>query len=309
MCSSTAAVAIILAASATLAFSEPFRPVYRIAAGDRHSLFLRSDGTAWATGSNAFGQLGDGSRIDRHTPVQVLLNGVQDVGAGWRQSLFRGAGGVFAAGSVTNSERPVASSIADVRSGVQTVVPGWDGNVFLRSDGRVSAVSPMDVEKGHSPQFLPISGVRSIAAGWRFLLLLRVDGTVWAVGFNGNGRFGDGSTIDRLRPVQVQVRNVQSIAAGDHHSLFLTGDGNVHAAGYNGNGQLGDGTTTERYSPVRVPLAGVQSIAAGSRHSLFLLEDGTVHSAGDNAYGQLGDGSTSNRHFPVQVPSERWKPA
>jgi len=303
-----AIVPAVLLSILALSVSEPFRPVYLIAAGDRHSLFLRSDGTAWATGSNAFGQLGDGSQTDRQTPVQVLLTGVQDIGASWRQSLFRVAGGVFAAGHTANSAQPVASSNADVRSDVRTVVPGWDGNVVLQSDGRVRAVSPMDVG-GRSGQILPISNVRSIAAGWRFLLLLRGDGTVWALGFNGNGRFGDGSTVDRLRPVQVQVRNVQSIVAGDHHSLFLTRGGDVYAAGFNGQGQLSDGTTTDRHSPVRVPLAAVQSIAAGSRHSLFLLRDGSVHAAGDNAYGQLGDGTAINRYSPVQIPSARWRPA
>jgi alpha-tubulin suppressor-like RCC1 family protein len=36
-----------------------------------HSLFLRSNGTAWACGANTYGQLGDGSSTNRSTPVQV----------------------------------------------------------------------------------------------------------------------------------------------------------------------------------------------------------------------------------------------
>ena len=35
--------------------------VKSIAAGDRHSMVLKNNGDVWATGSNKFGQLGDGT--------------------------------------------------------------------------------------------------------------------------------------------------------------------------------------------------------------------------------------------------------
>jgi alpha-tubulin suppressor-like RCC1 family protein len=36
-----------------------------------HALALRSDGSVWSWGNNAAGQLGDGSTLDRFTPVPV----------------------------------------------------------------------------------------------------------------------------------------------------------------------------------------------------------------------------------------------
>jgi alpha-tubulin suppressor-like RCC1 family protein len=42
-----------------------------IAAGDNHTLALRSDGTIWAFGDNSNGQLGDGSGATTNFPVQV----------------------------------------------------------------------------------------------------------------------------------------------------------------------------------------------------------------------------------------------
>jgi len=42
-----------------------------IAAGGGHSLALKEDGTLWAWGANFYGQLGDGTTIDKYTPVQI----------------------------------------------------------------------------------------------------------------------------------------------------------------------------------------------------------------------------------------------
>src|ERR1700730_9041732 len=43
-----------------------------IAAGERHSLAVDSTGATWAGGTNLSGQLGDGTRTDRHVPVRVV---------------------------------------------------------------------------------------------------------------------------------------------------------------------------------------------------------------------------------------------
>ncbi|MEP7265101.1 MAG: T9SS type A sorting domain-containing protein, partial [Bacteroidota bacterium] len=45
--------------------------VNAIAPGWNHTLFLKTDGTVWACGYNQFGELGDGTIIDKSTPVQV----------------------------------------------------------------------------------------------------------------------------------------------------------------------------------------------------------------------------------------------
>ena len=58
-----------------------------IAAGENHSLSLRSDGTVWAWGDNSNGQLGDGTTTARWTPVQVnTLTGAQGITAGYQDT-------------------------------------------------------------------------------------------------------------------------------------------------------------------------------------------------------------------------------
>jgi alpha-tubulin suppressor-like RCC1 family protein len=62
--------------------------VSTVAAGGSHSLALKTDGTVWAWGSNAYGQLGDGTTIDRTSPVQVAgLSSVVSIAAGGDHSL------------------------------------------------------------------------------------------------------------------------------------------------------------------------------------------------------------------------------
>ena len=56
-------------------------------------MFVKNDGSLWAMGRNAYGQLGDDTTSDRHSPVQVLSSGVADVSAGDSHTLIRMADG------------------------------------------------------------------------------------------------------------------------------------------------------------------------------------------------------------------------
>ncbi len=47
---------------------ETLRPA--ISGGDHHTVGLKSDGTLWAWGLNGKGSLGDGTNVDKTTPIQ-----------------------------------------------------------------------------------------------------------------------------------------------------------------------------------------------------------------------------------------------
>jgi alpha-tubulin suppressor-like RCC1 family protein/endo-1,4-beta-mannosidase len=63
-------------------------PVVEVDAGDAHTLALAADGSVWAWGWNADGELGDGSTTDRSTPAAVAgVGSAVDVSAGGHHSL------------------------------------------------------------------------------------------------------------------------------------------------------------------------------------------------------------------------------
>ena len=253
----------------------PAEPEGSVAGGGGHSLALREDGTVWAWGENAVGQLGDGTSTSRSEPVQVVgLSSVRSVtaGLGEHSLAVREDGSVWA----------------------------WGGNAWGElGDGS----SGVDAHREVPVQVVGLTNVRSVAAGGFHSLAVREDGTVWAWGKNDSGQLGDGSTVDRSSPVQVAgLANVRSVAAGGRHSLALLEDGSVWAWGDNGFGQLGDGGTTSRSSAQQVVgLSGVRTVMAGFFHALAVLEDGSVWAFGANWNGQLGDGGTTARSTPAPV--------
>ncbi|QRN95880.1 hypothetical protein JRI60_43695 [Archangium violaceum] len=167
----------------------------------------------------------------------------------------------------------------------------WIGVLMVVGCGQPTDESGEQALMG-APLWAAQSRVR-LAAGGSHSLSLRPDGTVWAVGANGLGQLGDGTTSNHSAPVQVQgLSGVVAVAAGSSHSFEVRSDSTVWAWGDNSHGQLGDGTTSNRSVPVQVQgLSGVVAVAAGSHHSLAVRSDGTVWAWGYNSDGQLGNGA------------------
>lgn len=248
--------------------------IVQVAAGNDHGLALRTDGTVWAWGRNDHGELGDGTQLERCTPVQVMgLTGVIAVSAGVQYSLaLRSDGTVWAWGS---------GKYGQLGNGVTSL----------------AQLTPVQVTGlGHITQ---------ISAGAAFGEALRSDGTVWAWGYNADGELGNGTYVNSSVPVQVKgLSQVTRINAGGDRLASLavstssTGATTVWAWGENKSGELGDGTVASRSTPEQVTgisVPGIAGMSLGKGFDLVLGTDGSVWAWGTDVSSQLGI-------WPLQAP-------
>ena len=238
------------------------------------SLGLRTDGTAWAWGCNNTGVLGDGTTVDRSSPVSVV-GGFTD----WCQVSL---GNLHSLGLRTNG-----------------TAWAWGYNNFgqLGDGTTVSKSSPVSVVGGFTDWCQVSAGGSSVG--------LRTNGTAWAWGCNNFGQLGDGTTVSKSSPVSVigGFTNWCQVSAGGCHNLGVRTNGTAWAWGNNTCGRLGDGTTVANSSPVSV-IGGFTDwcqVSAGVSHSLGLRTNGTAWAWGTNASGQLGAGTAVTKSSPVSV--------
>jgi alpha-tubulin suppressor-like RCC1 family protein len=303
----------------------PLRGV--LAAGGAHSLALDADGTLWAWGHNAVGQLGDGTTRNRSQPVKAVgLGKVKAVEAGPGHSLALAEDGTVWAWGANDYGQLGQDPYGTMSNPTPTQVPGLTGvvavatgeghSLALRADGTVWAWGansdgqlgqPVSYEPNPMPAQVPdLTDVVAIAADRLHTLALRADGTVWAWGNNSRGELGRPPNFEpNPTPAQVpELTGAVAISAGLTHALALRSDGTVWAWGDNSSGERGQPPYDElTSSPTQVPgLTDVVAVAAGSSFSLALRADGTVSAWGFNALFQLGDGTRLDRYTPQQVP-------
>jgi alpha-tubulin suppressor-like RCC1 family protein len=236
-----------------------------VGAGKYHSVYLMPDGKAMASGDNSKGQLGDGTYVDKSTPVYVKRNATTDL---------------------TN---------------IKAVYAGGDHTIFLLNDGKVFVTGDNNNgqlgigDEGYKDVnyvFEILTNVKSVSAGTYHSMFLLKDGTVKACGKNSSGQLGDGTKTQRFSLVDVKLSadvkltNVKKISCGTFHTMFLLNDGTVMACGNNNNGQLGDSTTIERLNPVFVKegsgknITNIKRVACGTYHTVFLKNNGNAFGCG-----------------------------
>jgi len=290
------------------------------ATNSEHGLALNTTGTVQTWGSNASGQLGDGTTISRSTPIAVPNLTAIALSAGYRHSLALKSDGTVQAwgyntygqlGDGTTTNRSIPIAVPNL-TGVVGLSGGVYNTMVLKSDGTVQAwgyntngqLGLGDTTTHPTPTTVPaLTNIVGLAPGYMHSLALKSDGTVLSWGSNVYGQLGNGTTTQNITPIAVSgLNDVVQISAGIYHSLALRADGTVLAWGYNSNGQVGNGQTTNQLTPVAVSnLSGVTGVAAGYYHSLALKSDGTAAAWGANTAGQLGDGTTTQRTTPVAV--------
>lgn len=247
--------------------------------GYEHSCAVVPTGGVKCWGANNDGELGDGTKKDRPTPVSVVdLQGpVTAIAVGYEHTCVLLATG-----------------------GVKCWGEGSRGQIGDNSAGVQDRVVPTDVT-GLS------SGVAAISAGAAHTCALLSTGGIKCWGDNNYGQLGTGDTTDRLEPTNVTglTSGASAISAGRDHTCAILTAGGMKCWGDNSFGQLGDNTVVRRLAPTFVAglssnLIRVNAISAGKNHTCAVLSVGTK-CWGENEFGQVGDNTNVNRRLPTSV--------
>ncbi|MEI6091134.1 MAG: T9SS type A sorting domain-containing protein [bacterium] len=220
---------------------------------------LNNFGTLWGWGINNMGQLGDSTKIDRLSPVQIGKD------YHWKN---------------VTTNRFTTFAIKDDGS-----LWGWGLNSYERlGDGSSdSYISPHRI------------GSKSywdcVSAGQCHTIATQKDGSLWAWGSNGEGQLGNSDlSLDKIYPTPNRITknfnyNISYICAGSFSSAAISDKGTLFTWGLNTDGQLGDGTNNDKNYPVQIGKASEwRDVVSYNHRMLAIKKDGTLWEWGKGVY-------------------------
>lgn len=246
----------------------------KISAGLYHSIAISDDGKLWAWGYNNSGQLGDGTALDKNTPIQIGSdNDWVAIGTGYYHSFgIKSNGTLWAWGY------------------------NYYGQLGRGTNGNgTNQLVPTQI--GTDTNWLSVTG------GEYFSLAVKTNGTLWSTGKNTNGQLGINNLTDQNTFQQVGTdTDWGKIACGRSHSLALKSNGVLYLWGANGSGQLGLTHTVDRRIPtVYASFVAFKEISGGISSSIAIKSDGKMYRAG---YGCPIPGSTYTMAEYVVSPAD-----
>jgi alpha-tubulin suppressor-like RCC1 family protein len=289
--------------------------VIAVAGGHTHTCAVTSAGSVKCWGDNEAGQLGDGTTTDRTAPVDVAgASSASAVAAGTGHSCaVTRVGGVQcwgftnipgSLGDGSGIGRPAAVDVVGLDS-VTALAAGsghtcaltrsggvkcWGANYYGQlGDGTLtSRRTPVEVTGLDT-------GVVALAAGWAHTCAVTAAGGLKCWGGNHFGQLGDGTTTNRVTPVDASgfSGRVIAVATGPIATCALVTGGELRCWAQE----------AELRTPAGFPTLGrdANALAAGASHTCALTASGRLKCWGDNIIGALGDGTTTRRLAPVDV--------
>ena len=183
--------------------------------GGTHTCAINTDGQLYCWGWNFYGQIGDGTTTNKHSPTRI------GVDSDWT--------------SVSSGSNHTCA----IKEGGELYCWGVNGNGRL-GDGSVT--------QRNTPTRIGTDADWSIiTAGWEFSCGIKTSGQLYCWGLD---RLVDDTP--KLNPTRVGTESEWANVTGSMHGCALKNDGSVYCWGYNNYGQVGDGTTTLRRAPFLV---------------------------------------------------------
>ena len=277
---------------------------------------IASDGKLWGWGLNTSGQLGDGTILNRSSPVQVsgggswiAISASKSHAVALKSDFTLYTWGLGTSGQlgdgITSRSSPVkvgTSSWTKVSAGELTSFAiRTDGALFSwgsNANGQQGDLNVALATLRSSPTQIGAGSWTNIFAnGGTSIFAIDVNNKLFAWGLGTTGQLGyDGAAVSRSSPVQISSGNWSSLAESNTGltTLALQTDGSLWAWGAKTNFLLSEfSNTTFTYS--------WSQISAGPSHTAAIRSDGRLYTWGLNTSGQIGDFTTVNKSSPVLI--------
>ena len=307
--------------------------LYTFAGGKTHSAGIKTDGTLWTWGNNAYGltrsgQLGIGeSTVERSTPVTTFAGGStwKQVSVGYYHSAAVKTDGTLWTWGNGGSGR-LGNNLTTIRSTPVTTFAGgttWkqvacgsnhtaaiktDGTLWTWGSGLNARLGANNTNNSNTPITTFAGGTtwKHVSAGDTHTAAIKTDGTLWIWGSNLNVQLGinQSSSITRSTPVTTFAGGTtwSQVSCGVLHTAAVKTDGTLWTWGYTGGGRLGNTIATgSRSTPVTTFSGGTnwKQVSCGVLHTAAVKTDGTLWTWGFGTSGQLGNAQITNKSTPV----------
>lgn len=281
--------------------------IYRVAAGDYHSLAISINGRVFAWGKNSYGQLGNGNANDSARPVEITNNfplndddQIEVIYAGPDTSFAVSAKGkAFGWGDAAEARMPDNEEKYAYYTTPRDITP------LLDSDGSMKGMAV-----GNRIAIARLTGHGKELVTWG-----RND-----VGQMGSTAPGQANYTNEFRASAFPIINnfdlgeddeIESVEAGNDTMAALSKTGEVYIWGSNQRGVLGVGDSKPNpkdnvtgsllsSTPINITshfhLPGndrVDKISLGNSHAMALTLNNQVYAWGVDSFGQIGNGADS----------------
>jgi alpha-tubulin suppressor-like RCC1 family protein len=257
----------------------------QVSVGARTLSAIKTDGTLWAWGTNANGQVGDNTTTNRTTPVTTFAGGTN-----WKQ--------------VDNGYFHTAAIKTD------GTLWTWGHNSYGQIGNNTSGTNRLTPVT----TFAGGTNWKQVSCGAYHTAAIKTDGTLWTWGHNSYGQIGNNTSgTNRLTPVTTFAggTNWKQVSCGFAFTSAIKTDGTLWTWGRGTDGQLGNNTTINRSTPVTTFAGGTnwKQVSCTGTQIAVIKTDGTLWVWGKNVVGGLGDNTAVNRSTPVTTfaGGSNWK--
>ncbi len=296
--------------------------IVQMSEGANHLLLLGESGKVYSYGKNVYGQLGDGSLVEKaenistavKTGMWTLLGNIVDISAGENYSMALSSDGTIYTWGINGNLQlghegiqenafaiiqPNINDVLAVRAGIgHSSVITNQGNVYNFGNGINGELGNGSNDNYAIPQLVGKNIIETNTNS----IILEVGET-----FDING------TINYFNLYEEKIASIQYESKDNGRVLANSETGEIIGLKEGRTTVLAKEIGTEKIGVIQVRILESETrpegtliniepkVVTGGKHTLSLKADGTVWAYGQNTYGQLGIGTQDSTDNPIYV--------